>query len=64
LRIESGGEALQVEVAAAGQPFAVRAETVDEDLPRALPHPTRIAIALDAPASDARVTLRITPLPR
>jgi hypothetical protein len=51
-----------VKIETGGQPFNVRAEELNEDLPDKK-KPTRLGIALKSPVKDAIVTLTITPAP-
>jgi hypothetical protein len=53
-------QALRVEIGTGGEPFALVAETIREDV-RTRSLPTRIAIALKAPVAEATVTTRIAP---
>jgi hypothetical protein len=61
LEIRDGSEAVSVNIDTHGQAFQVRGETIDENVPTSR-KPVRIGIALQAPATNVFVRLRIEPL--
>ena len=60
LRIEDGGEAVEVAIHATGGDIAVQAEEIHEDL-LAKQTPTRIGIDFVKPVANGNITVRITP---
>lgn len=61
LKIEDGGEAIQVEIETGGKPFEVKATTIEEHV-HTKTLPTRLGIALKDPAAQATVSMKITPV--
>jgi len=59
--VSDGGQSLRVEIDTGGAAFDIQAEQIKEDV-RTKTLPTRIGIALKAPATKATVTLTITPV--
>ncbi len=62
VEIREGDKSLRVKIDTGGVPFAIRAETLDEDV-RTPKKPVRLGIALMEPVAAGQVTLRISPLP-
>jgi len=62
LVLSSGADAVRVKIDTGGRPFKITEETLDEDV-RTPRKPVRLGIALDAPVSEATVTLTTTPEP-
>jgi hypothetical protein len=60
LKIEDGTEAIQVEIETGGQPFEVKATTINEHV-HTKTLPTRLGIALKNPIAQATLTVKITP---
>jgi hypothetical protein len=62
LEIRDGEAAVHVSIESAGSPFEIRTEEVREDVhTRSLP--TRIGIRLVKPVTEAKMLMRITPVP-
>ena len=59
--VRDGGQSLRVEIDTGGASYDIRAEQIKEDV-TAKTLPTRIGIALKAPVTEAKVTLKITPV--
>ncbi|NLE38355.1 MAG: heparinase [Pirellulaceae bacterium] len=60
LRMGEGGDAVDVEIDAGGEPVEIRADEIQEDL-RGHACPTRVGIVLSNAVRDATVTLTIRP---
>lgn len=61
--VTDGGQSLRITIDTAGAPYDIEAAQIKEDV-RTRTLPTRIAITLKAPVTEATVTLKITPVPR
>jgi hypothetical protein len=60
LLVSDDGGAVRVKIETGGQPFAISAETLNEDVHSAT-KPVRLGIALQSPVKEAVVVLTLTP---
>jgi len=59
--VTDGGQSLRISIDTGGAPYTIEAAQIKEDV-RTRTLPTRIAIILKAPVTEATVTLRTTPI--